>query len=132
MSGGYLAPLSIVRGFYAVTNPDGTGQKFTLFKADRDLVITGINTSVTTAIGAGTIQLIVLNGGTLATSATTIVNHTTATAWTANLPVAETVGNATITTGQVVTCLIKGDGTLDMAYLSVQIDYVVGNPAGAG
>lgn len=129
----YIEPLSIVCGPMDVANPSTGGFQIACFKAKRALSVVTAYTEARVAVGAGTISVVAINYGTAGTvAAGTIFSHGTATAWTAQVPATETIVTGTVTTGQWVKLLVKGDGTLDLTNFVAQFDVVYGSPAAAG
>lgn len=114
----------------AVTDPSSTGLKVGFFELARAATIVDAYAYVRTAVGAGTISLILLDG---AAGAGTdgIGTIGTATALSANTPAAFTMGaNNALDAGDCVLVQVKGDGTLDLVDFEVQLDYIYGKPAG--
>lgn len=68
---------------------------------------TDVYTTCGGAITAGTLNLIIKVGS------ATLVNHGTATAWTADTFTDETLTTATFTKGDTVSAILIGDGTVD-------------------
>ena len=109
-------------GPFDVTNPDSTGQKFTLarFRNAGEIIL---RHTVRTTIGAGTLSFDFLIGS------STVATQGTGTGLTANTWTALTETEFTVAAGNSLDVLVKGDGTLDLAGYTVQIEYVPGSPA---
>jgi len=130
----YMSPHSMVAHLNAVTNPDSSGQKVAAFVMPAAGNIVDAWATVRTAVGAGTISINLLDGGSDGSGTVVIGSIGTATALAANNPeqFSITAANADLDKNDVVIVQVKGDGTLDLADLDVQIDYVFGSPAAEG
>ena len=118
----------------AATNPDSSVQKVGLFEFPRAGSVVDAYAFVRTAVGAGTISIYLLDGG--SGSGTVIMGSIgTATALSANTPTAFTLtaANCDLDAGDCVLVQVKGDGTLDLVDFEVQLDYAFGSyPVGEG
>ena len=133
MSFPYMNPQSAVLHVGAVTDADDTGLKVGNIEFAKAVQIVDAYATVRTAVGAGTISLSLLDGG--SGSGTAVIGTIgTATALAANTPTAFTLTSTScdLDAGDCAIVLVKGDGTLDLVDFQVQLDYVYGDPAAEG
>lgn len=120
---------SISQRIGAVTDPS-TGTRYFLMKFAEEVEIVAAYALVSTTIGAGTIALSLEDRGTSGTAtAGTAGTLGTAVGITANIPTLFGAVEYTMNRNDVLELIVKGDGTLDLAGLVMQIDYVYGMPA---
>jgi len=127
---GSTIPQSVVLHLGAVTDVSTAGFKVGGFKLPRAGTIVSAYGMLRTAVGAGTISMILLDGSIDGAGTSGIGTLGTASALAANTPVAFTMGaNNTVDATDIVLVQIKGDGTLDLVDAQVQLDYMFADPA---
>jgi hypothetical protein len=109
----------------AFSTPDSNGTTIYCWKAPAGGEITEINLLSNADLGAGTIEVKLMNGS------STIADHGTATAFTGSEFTTETLVEGTLSDGDTVHVVVVGDGTLDCT-LTAQMTLVYGYPAAQG
>jgi len=115
---------------------NGSDQEFIIWRAPKACEITEVWTVVNAVIGAGTLELTLLDKGTAGTATgTTIAQHGTATAYAADTPKDETISEGTLDAGDYVSVKLsnKSSGTtVTVNSLVIGLEWVAGSPAAEG
>lgn len=131
-----LNPISVVLGPFEsdLKVVEGTDQEFIIWRAPKACEIVEVWTVVNAAIGAGTLEMTLLDKGTAGTATgTTVAQHGTATAFSADTPVEETITEGTLDEDDYVSVKLsnKASGTtVTVNSLLIGLEYVCGYPAG--
>jgi len=130
-----MNPQTVVANLYsdAVNLIEATDQQYIIWKAPKACEITGIWSCLDAAVGAGTLQLTILDRGTSGTAtASTMATHGTATAYAAQTPATETISEGTLDDGDYVSVQLENEAsgtTVSIQGLTVGLEYVLGIPA---
>ena len=129
-----MNPQSVVLHVGAVTDISTAGFKLGNIVFGKAVQIIDAWATVRTAVGAGTITIDLLDGGTVGAGTAIIGSVGTVSALAANTPVAFTLTAAScdLDATDCAIVMVKGDGTLDLVDFQVQLDYVYGKPAAEG
>jgi len=132
-----MSPISVVIGPFPTANlVEGTDQEWVVWRAPAACEITEVWTVLNAAIGAGTLQVTLLDKGQVGTATgSAIAQHGTATAYAADTPADETISEGTIDEGDYVSVKWENEATgttISVNGLVVGLEYVCGYPAAEG